>query len=396
MNLMIKKILTCLKAAGRRFRVIFRPCAGYVFCAAFLAALSCGQTPRAFGVQFSEKELLADLKTEENRANIRKDTLNRLTQDERKAYASLASTEDNILRIEKNMVEQREKLVLLAKSGAEAQAEYEKIFAERNKAEIAMREVLRTVWELHSRKQSIGGRTMDEWPVVDREYRWSAEIFTSLDAYHGQILEREELLKEISGRRAGLARTITANLAEFENEKSRILADRIKYEQHLAEIRKNKQSVQEELDVTVKLISNLNFNLQSVRLASADIDHSKGSLVWPAQGTIVQHFKPPVQGIGIATVNGAPVYAVHAGTVMYNDTMRGLGRVVVVQHGGAYFTVYAFLSDSAVKQGQAVSRGQNIGKTGYYPVLKSSGVYFELRHHQKTVDPEPWLARMSG
>ncbi|MDR1241190.1 MAG: peptidoglycan DD-metalloendopeptidase family protein [Deltaproteobacteria bacterium] len=393
---MINKTSICLKAAGRRLRAVFRPRAGYVFCAVFLAALLCGQTPRVFGVQFSEKELLAGLKAEENRANIRKDTLNRLTQDERKAYSSLASVEDNILRIEKNMAEQREKLVLLAKSGAEAQAEYEKISAERNKSEIAMREVLRTVWELHSRKQSIGGRTLDEWPVVDREYRWSTEIFASLDVYHGQILEREELLKEINGRRAGLARAITASLTEFENEKSVILADRIKYEQHLAEIRKNKQSVQEELDVTVKLISDLNFNLQSVRMASADIDHSKGSLVWPAQGRIVQRFKPPVQGIGIATVNGAPVCAVHAGTVMYNDTMRGLGRVVVVQHGGAYFTVYAFLSDSAVKQGQTVSRGQNIGKTGYYPVLKSSGVYFELRHHQKTVDPEPWLARMSG
>jgi septal ring factor EnvC (AmiA/AmiB activator) len=154
--------------------------------------------------------------------------------------------------------------------------------------------------------------------------------------------------------------------------------------------------VQEELDAAVSLIANLNFNLQSARLASAEIDRSKGSLLWPAKGSIVQHFKPPVQGIGIATVKGAPVYAVHAGKVMYNDTMRGLGQVVVVQHGEAYFTVYAFLSESAVKRGQDVSGGQNIGKAGYYPVLKSSGVYFELRHHQKTVDPEPWLSRMSG
>jgi septal ring factor EnvC (AmiA/AmiB activator) len=259
-----------------------------------------------------------------------------------------------------------------------------------------MREVLRTGWELHGRRQSIGGRTLEEWPAVDREYRWSTEILVSFDKYHGQVMEQEILLKEVAGRRAGLARTIADNLEKFEHEKARILADRVKYEQQLAEIRKNKQTVQEELDAAVNLIANLNFNLQSARLASTEIDRSKGSLPWPAKGAIVQHFKPPVQGIGIATANEAPVCAVHAGKVMYNDTMRGLGQVVVVQHGEAYFTVYAFLSESSVKRGQEVGRGQNIGKAGYYPVLKSSGVYFELRHHQKTVDPEPWLARMSG
>jgi septal ring factor EnvC (AmiA/AmiB activator) len=355
-----------------------------------------GQVRFAVAAQISEKEILANLKTEESRANTRKSTLSRLTQDERKTYSALAVTENNIVQIEKNMAEQRDKLVLLAKSGAETQAEYEKIYAERNKSEIAMREVLRTVWELHSRKQSVGGRTLDEWPVVDREYRWSSEIFASIDKYHGRITTQEEVLKEVSGRRAGLGRTITENLEKFEHEKARVLADRVKYEQNLAQIRKTKHDIQEELDATVQLIANLNFNLQTARSASAGIDRSKGSLIWPANGTIALQFKPPRKGIGIATVSGAPVKAVHAGRVMFNDIMRGLGQVVVVQHGDAYFTVYAHLSESAVKQGQMVNRGQNIGKAGYYPDIKSSGVYFELRYHQKTVDPEPWLGQMSG
>ncbi|MDR2893102.1 MAG: peptidoglycan DD-metalloendopeptidase family protein [Deltaproteobacteria bacterium] len=347
----------------------------------------------------SEKEILSNLKSEESKADNRKTTLSRLNGQERSLHTNLAATEDRILNLEKNLAEQREKLRGLARSGEAALDEYEGLLKEKNKSEQAMREVLRTLWELDSRKQSVGGRDLEEWTVTDREYYWSADLFDSLEQYRALIKEQEEQLDAVTARRNAVSRDIMEAMAVIEEEKGKILADRLKYEQQLALVRKQKQDAQAELNAAIKLIANLNFDLKTARQAALDIDKAKGMLAWPADGKIALRYKPsaspPVQGLGIATASGATVQAVHAGKVMYNDTMRGLGQVVVVQHGSAYFTVYAFLSESNVTQGQTVARGQKLGKAGYYPAIKSSGVYFELRYHQKPVDPAPWLAKNS-
>ncbi|MDL2307153.1 peptidoglycan DD-metalloendopeptidase family protein [Desulfovibrio sp. OttesenSCG-928-C06] len=363
------------------------------FCLAFILISPHGASAA------TEKEIIANLKQEESRAGERKNTLTRLTEQERALHSSLAAVEDNILKLERSLDEQRDKLRELAKSGEQVDAEYASLLAEKKKSELAMAEVLRALWELNSRRQGVGNRDLEEWTAIDREYQWSSDLLEAFDTQRAKLDEQRELLDDAVFRREALGREIEVAMVKIEEEKSAILADRIKFEQRLSTVRKQKQDAQAELNSTIKLIENLNFDLKSVRLASADIDKAKGKLAWPTKGKITRKFKPaanpPISGLGFATSSSAAVSAVHAGKVMYNDTMRGLGQVVVLQHGAAYFTVYAFLSESSVRQGQTVSRGQQLGKTGYYPAIKSNGLYFELRHHQKPVNPEPWLGPAS-
>jgi len=101
--------------------------------------------------------------------------------------------------------------------------------------------------------------------------------------------------------------------------------------------------------------------------------------------------KPPVRGLGLSVGQGDPVRAVAYGRVVHNDTMRGFGRVVILMHGQAYYTLYAFLADSPLRLGQEVGGGQQVGTAGFYPDANGPGVYFELRFHQKAINPDAWL-----
>ena len=46
-----------------------------------------------------------------------------------------------------------------------------------------------------------------------------------------------------------------------------------------------------------------------------------------------------------------------------------------------------------VEQGEAVDRGQTLGKVGDTGSLRGPYLYFELRQEGKPVDPAPWLER---
>ncbi|MDR1125473.1 MAG: peptidoglycan DD-metalloendopeptidase family protein [Deltaproteobacteria bacterium] len=375
-----------------------RPFAGLALLLLF-CCLPPAQMARAAQPAQTEKEIQARIKLEEDNAKTRRDSLARLTQQERGVNAELAAVEESVLKLERELAAQRDKLLGLARSGSETEAQYEKLLQEKQKSEAAMREVLRTTWEVYNRKQSAGGPQLDEWPAMDRDYQWSASLFAALEEHRARIAEQEKMLGELSGRRIMIGREVAESMEAIELEKAKILAERLRYERRLADLRKQRQGAQAELDATVKLISSLNFDLQNAQAGAMRIDRAKGSLVWPAAGKLEISYRPsarpPVQGIGLSTAAGAPVLAAHGGKVMYNDTMRGLGRVVVLQHGEAYFTVYAFLSDSSVRQGDPVARGQELGKAGYYPALKGNGIYFELRHHQTTLNPELWLGPKS-
>ncbi len=124
---------------------------------------------------------------------------------------------------------------------------------------------------------------------------------------------------------------------------------------------------------------------------------AKGKTPWPARGKVVVHYapdaSPPVHGIGLALNDGTPVKAVAWGKVVHSDVLRGLGYVVVLMHPKQYYTVYAHLTGSKYKVGQEVKQGEVLGRAGLYPPAGGAGIYFELRSHEKAVNPEAWLSR---
>jgi septal ring factor EnvC (AmiA/AmiB activator) len=127
----------------------------------------------------------------------------------------------------------------------------------------------------------------------------------------------------------------------------------------------------------------------------------RGKLPWPASGTLASTFGRQEhprfhtvtfnRGIEITAPQGRDIAAVAEGTAIYADWFKGYGRLVILDHGSGYFTLYAHASDILIKTGDAVSGGQVIAKVGDSGSLEGPQLYFELRHKGKPQDPLAWL-----
>lgn len=129
---------------------------------------------------------------------------------------------------------------------------------------------------------------------------------------------------------------------------------------------------------------------------------ARGNLPWPVPGEVVGGFgrrKHPIydtytvsRGIEIAGEIGDPVAAVHAGRVVFADWYSGYGLLVIVDHGGDFFTLYGHLSAIEVRNNERVQPGQLIGRVGETASLSGPNLYFELREGTDALNPTQWLA----
>ena len=125
------------------------------------------------------------------------------------------------------------------------------------------------------------------------------------------------------------------------------------------------------------------------------LEASQGQLERPVSGQLAARFdpgaSPPRNGVGFKTAKGETVRCAFWGRVAFAGDIKGLGRVVIVAHGGAAATVYAHLSRLAVKPGQDVARADALGEAGEYPSPGDSGMSFELRFGLKPSNPSRWF-----
>ncbi len=129
----------------------------------------------------------------------------------------------------------------------------------------------------------------------------------------------------------------------------------------------------------------------------------RGRLPWPVHGSIATQFGSQVDpllnlpvfrsGIHINADRGTPVRAVHEGRVIFADEFRGYGQLVIISHGGGYHTLYGNLSRIFFQNGAIIKENAIIGETGESSALGINGVYFEIRHKGRPVDPQQWLRK---
>ncbi len=137
--------------------------------------------------------------------------------------------------------------------------------------------------------------------------------------------------------------------------------------------------------------------------ASAITTASLGQLDWPVDGRLLYQFGPAAgpgntritwHGIGIGAPAGTPVRAVAAGTVALVGNMGTYLTSVIVDHGGGYYTFYAYLDDAAVTKGERVLKSQVIGHVGGAASDQGPHLHFELRGQGGiALDPLNWLKR---
>ncbi|MCL1939752.1 MAG: peptidoglycan DD-metalloendopeptidase family protein [Desulfovibrionaceae bacterium] len=366
---------------------------GLILFCAFMLVVS-APVPSSAAAPVSVSQLEKDLAREKKKAAERKQNLQRLTEQERTLNADLAAAEKRILELEKGLASQQTKLRELGGADNKLRIEYETLLAEQAKTEEAQAQALRLLWEATGKRIAVGSRDLPDWAETDREYAWSRELYASLEKYRKQLDQQEAKLAQVLGRRDKISRDVQSGMQTVNEEKSKLLKARIEYDKKLAELRRQRGSTEAELQNILKLVDSL--NLEIAQRSKGDIASMKGKLPWPVSGKVRVRYAPQSdpasRGLGFSTADGAEVKAVAGGTVVHNDVLRGFGTVLILQHGEEYYSLYAFLGSSPLKVGQDVAGRQAIGTAGYYPAIKGSGLYFELRFKQKAINPEAWFA----
>ncbi len=97
-------------------------------------------------------------------------------------------------------------------------------------------------------------------------------------------------------------------------------------------------------------------------------------------------------GIDILVNTGTPVYATGDGVVSFVGRRGGYGRVVEIDHGFGYTTLYAHLYRYLVKKGQKVKRGQKIALSGNSGRLSTGPhLHYEVRHNGIPLNPRNFI-----
>jgi septal ring factor EnvC (AmiA/AmiB activator) len=127
----------------------------------------------------------------------------------------------------------------------------------------------------------------------------------------------------------------------------------------------------------------------------------RGSLKRPVSGKVVKPFGRNrtgrfntyilSNGVTIQSAEGTPIRSVYGGKVIFADWFSGYGRIIIVDHGGGYYTLYGHLLELMVAVGEEVEADKIIGLVGDSGSLEGAALYFEIRYHGKPVDPSPWF-----
>ncbi|HFA5962105.1 peptidoglycan DD-metalloendopeptidase family protein [Neisseria gonorrhoeae] len=86
----------------------------------------------------------------------------------------------------------------------------------------------------------------------------------------------------------------------------------------------------------------------------------------------------------------ATVESIAPGTVSYADELDGYGKVVVIDHGENYISIYAGLSEISAGKGYTVAAGSKIGTSGSLPDGEE-GLYLQIRYRGQVLNPSGWI-----
>lgn len=117
----------------------------------------------------------------------------------------------------------------------------------------------------------------------------------------------------------------------------------------------------------------------------------KGRLPWPVAGrTAVRKHGRIYRGVFLDATPDTPVRSIHQGRVVFSDWIRGYGLMVIVDHGRGYMSLYGNNKALYKSVGDAVTAGEQLAVMNDPVAQRNNGLYFEIRHRGKPLDPREW------
>lgn len=268
--------------------------------------------------------------------------------------------------------------------------------------------------------------TAESFPQMAENMRYTQSVLAHdrklVEEYQTRLAElsrMKKLLEADSYRLNHLKQGVADKSKEIAEEKNRktVYLDKVReekkgYQSSLRELQANArrlQSMIEKLEAQGRKRYSTKSGAKSktdpgsglVVLPDQGFGAQKGRLKLPAKGNITSTFgrhKHPEfnsftinNGLTIAASAGDPIHAVFDGSVIFADYFKGYGNMMIIDHGGGYFSLYAHASRFSKKVGSQVSRNESVGTVGDLDSASGPKLYFEIRYQGKPVNPSFWV-----
>ncbi|MBY0378824.1 MAG: peptidoglycan DD-metalloendopeptidase family protein [Burkholderiales bacterium] len=208
----------------------------------------------------------------------------------------------------------------------------------------------------------------------------------------GATAQKQMQLKKNKDTQVANASNINSNIQQKQAQLSNLQHQQAKLNQIMSQILARQQNAKE--SAKKRLNNRTDYNRSLVDKDNGYDDNSpflSRHLVKPIDATASLGFgqmRDNVlnKGILFNYVANAQVMAVASGNVMYSGDLPGFGKVIIIDHGNNYMSIYSGVI-SNVKVGNKVNTGQVIASTGIKGNQPLGGFYFELRHLGKPINP---------
>ncbi|MEE9505242.1 MAG: peptidoglycan DD-metalloendopeptidase family protein [Thermodesulfobacteriota bacterium] len=261
--------------------------------------------------------------------------------------------------------------------------------------------ILRVIFSSHSYPE-LSQRTKFIKMILSSDIQIIDHFFKQLSL----VKEKRETLQEKQKSLEKVKSSILKKKSQIDDQKKKktVLLKKIRNE------KKTYQAAVEELEKASRELQSLIDRLQreiagkKERFIPEDakrFEALKGKLLLPLSGKIISfygnHTDPQLntvifqKGIEISAKQGQEVRAIYEGTVLYADWFKGYGNIIIIDHGGSYYSLSAHVSKLFKSVGERVEAGEVIALAGDTGSLKGNCLYFELRHHGKPLNPLKWL-----
>ena len=224
-----------------------------------------------------------------------------------------------------------------------------------------------------------------------------------------QLDELKALQIEIAKNQAELEKTKEKLVALFDEQKRRQAALLDAKNERQASLKNLKQ----QLNKTKNSISYLEENEQTLiatikeleeekttKIELLGLNKNKGRLSWPSKGKLTHKFGQRKhgginwKGVLISAAEGTSVNSIHNGQVVFADWLKGYGWVIVVDHGEGFMSLYGHAQTLLKAVGDMVREGESVALVGQSGGQADSGLYFEIRHKGRAVNPIKWCRRI--
>ncbi|MGO2331362.1 MAG: murein hydrolase activator EnvC family protein [Pseudoalteromonas nigrifaciens] len=224
-----------------------------------------------------------------------------------------------------------------------------------------------------------------------------------------QLEELKALQLQIAQNQAELAKT-KQKLVNLHDEQKRRQTALVNAQ---SERQANLKNLQAQLNNTKSSINYLKENQQTLittieelekeknkKVELLGLNNSKGKLNWPSRGKLEHTFGQRKhggidwKGVLIGAKEGSNINSVHNGQVVFADWLKGYGWVIVVDHGEGFMSLYGHAQTLLKDVGDMVREGETVALIGQSGGQASSGLYFEMRHKGRAVNPEKWCKRI--